>query len=180
MGLQDRVLDVELEASSLSDAAGTAEAALSEAVSFAGQKMGLGRAQVVIALKQNDHETQGYFQYGLARQIAGQMAALDANVKAVYMYEDEATAEDEALGDCRASTMLHLIVRAQRKTGALTSLVVALDRALVEGYASLASLPNLAHMLDVQVVDDQDIRKRTGYGALLSSLHHKPLPVWEK
>jgi hypothetical protein len=38
----------------------------------------------------------------------------------------------------------------------------------------------LAHLLDVQIVDDADVKNRVGYGAMLSSLHHRPIQVWER
>ena len=76
--------------------------------------------------------------------------------------------------------IIHLIVWAQRKTGALNSLVAALDRALVQSYADLIGMRQLTHLLDVQVIDDADVENRVGYGAMLSSIHHRPIQVWER
>jgi hypothetical protein len=177
---QDARTGVEIDAPALSDAANAAEAALVGAVSFAGRQMGLGRTEVAIALKQRERRTTGYFQYGLAEQVAAYLAALDENVKAVYVFDDEATPEDMNLGDSEASPVLHLIVWARRKTGALSSLIAALDRSLVTGYSGLAAMPQLAHLLDAQVIDDEDVTGRRGYAALLSSVHHQPLQVWKR
>jgi hypothetical protein len=44
----------------------------------------------------------------------------------------------------------------------------------------LIDAPQLAHLLDVQVVEDIDVEERTGYGALLSSVHNRPIQVWER
>jgi hypothetical protein len=176
---EKELTNVEMGAAAMSDATTAAELALMGAVSFAADKMRLTKAEVAIALKQNEGRVRSYFQYGLSRQIAEHLATMDEQIEAVYMYEDEATAEDAVLGD-ETSIMLHLIVRARRKTNALNALVAALDRALVQGYAGLGSKPNLATMLDVQVVDDNEVKNRTGYGALLFSPHHQPFPVWER
>jgi hypothetical protein len=73
-----------------------------------------------------------------------------------------------------------MIVWTKRKTGALNSLVEALDRAFAQSYANLMGESRLAHILDVQVVDDVDVKNRTGYGALLSSVYHRPIQVWER
>jgi hypothetical protein len=73
-----------------------------------------------------------------------------------------------------------LIVWAKRKTSALDSLVEALNRALVQRYAELIGPSQLAHLLDVQVVNDADVDNRVGYGALLSSLRNRPIKVWER
>jgi hypothetical protein len=37
----------------------------------------------------------------------------------------------------------------------------------------------LAHLLDVQAVTDEDVENRVGYGAMLSSLHNRPIRIWE-
>jgi hypothetical protein len=73
-----------------------------------------------------------------------------------------------------------LIVWAKRKTSALDSLVEALNRALVQRYAELIGPSQLAHLLDVQIVNDADVKNRVGYGALLSSLRNRPIKVWER
>jgi hypothetical protein len=164
----------------LSDAESAAQAALVGAISFTSQKMHLNRAEVAIALKQNDHETYGYFKYGLAAQVAEHVAGLDPLVKSVYLYDDEATPEDEVFGECQPSRLIHLLVVAKRKTEALNALIGALDRALVRGFAGLANAPHLAHLLDVQVVDETEVQSRLGYAALLSSIHHQPLPILER
>ena len=75
---------------------------------------------------------------------------------------------------------VHLLVWAQPKTAALNGLVETWDRALAQGYAEMINGHRLANVLDVQVVDDADVEKRVGYGALLSSLHHRPIQVWER
>ena len=67
-----------------------------------------------------------------------------------------------------------------RKTGALNSLVEALDGALAQQLFHLLGRGPRAHVLDVQIVDDTDVQNRTGYGALLSSLYHRPIKVWER
>jgi hypothetical protein len=54
------------------------------------------------------------------------------------------------------------------------------DHALVHAYAKLLDRPRLEHLLDVQVVDGADVAKRIGYGAMLSSLHNRPIRVWER
>ena len=60
------------------------------------------------------------------------------------------------------------------------ALVAAIDCALVHSYRDLASAPELTNLLDVQVVSDRDMSKRSGYGALFSSVHHRPVMLWER
>jgi hypothetical protein len=157
-----------------------AQAMLGAAIAFTGEKMRLNRAEAAVALKQRNRQAGGYFKYSLAGQVAEQLATLDDQVQNVFYYDDEATPEDEVFGEAEPSPLVHLIVVVQRKTGALNSLVNALDRGLVHGFASLANAPALAHLLDVQVLDSQDVQSRKGYAALLTSVHHRPVSVLQR
>ena len=158
----------------------TAEDVMNKALEFCARKMGiLGREDAIIRLQQGDHRACEYCYYSIAEQVGAALGALDENVKAVYMFECEATPEDLCFGETKTSPLLHLLVWTHRKTEALNSLVAMLDRALVQNFAQLVGLPQLKYLLDVQIIDDADVTERTGYGALLHSLHHRPLKVWE-
>ena len=116
-----------------------------------------------------------------SRQIAESLGSLDENVKAVDTLDYDATRKDFCLGKAIQGTSLtHLIVWTQRKTAAFDSLVAALDRALVQAYTDILGTHNLTTVLDVQVIDDADVEKRIGYGALLASIHHCPIQVWKR
>ncbi len=163
------------------DADSMAKTALDKALRFCTQKMKLGDLHVAVLLLQQENEaTYGYFYYDLAAHIAEYLGTLDGEIKAVYLYDYDATSEDACFGEMVVPPLLHLIVWAQRKTVALNSLAEALDRALVQNYAELIETPQLAHLLDVQVVDDADVKNRVGYGALFSSVHYRPVKVWER
>ena len=165
----------------LPDADSTAEITLSEALQFCIQKMGLpGRQAIVERLRQGDRNACKYCRYSIAKHIAQSLGSLDTNVKAAYVVDYDATPEDLCFCEGTQDSLVHLIVWAERKTSALGALVEALDRALVQRYADEIGTPKLAHLLDVQVVDDADVKSRVGYGAMLSSLHQRPIQVWER
>jgi hypothetical protein len=177
--------DVDAELSTpqlrLPDADSTAEVALDEALEYCAQKMGLaGRPAVVDHLRQGDRSACKYCQYSIAKHVAGSIGALDENVKAVYVVDYDATPQDLCFYEGPQGSQIHLIVWAERKTGALASLVGALDRALVERYNDVMGTHQLAHLLDVQVVDDADVNNRVGYGAMLSSLYQRPIQLWKR
>jgi len=155
-----------------------AETAVNAALEFAAQKLGKPVNTVVARLQEGDSAAASYWRYGLAKQMAECLANWDASVKAVYVVDYDATPEDLALGTATRPLMVHLIAWADRKTAALDSLVAALDRALVERVAQLMGMDRLAHMLDVQVVDDEDVEACRGYGAALTSLHNRPIRIW--
>lgn len=164
----------------LPDANSTAEDVLNKALEFCARKMRLQGPQMTIdRLQQGDHNVCEYCQYSIAEQVGAALGALDENVKAVYLFEYEATPEDVAFSETSGPPLVHLLVWAHRKTEALKSLASMLDRALATSYAQLIGPSQLQHLLDVQVIDDEDAEHRIGYAALLHSLHHRPLKVWE-
>jgi hypothetical protein len=165
----------------LPDAASTAETIVNQAVKFCADKLRLGDYQMVVErLRRCDESAANYCHYSIAKQVGEALGALDSTVQAVYMVDYDATPEDICFGTTQGIEPIHVIIRVERKTKALGALVEALDRALVRGYAALLSLENLEHILDAQLVDGVDIKKRVGYGAMLSSLYRKPLQVWER
>ncbi len=130
--------------------------------------------------RQGDRDALEYCHYQLAQQVAEALGALDDNVQSVSLYEFEATPEDRAFGENPDSLPIHLLVWVDRKTSALSSLVAALDRALVKDYAEMVGPRRLGHVLDVQVIDADDVESRRGIAALLYSLYNRPLRLWER
>ncbi len=164
----------------LPNAASAADAILAAALGFCAQKKQVGSSDAALKLlKCGDRSAWDYFQYGLAAQVAELLGGLDDEVQAVYLYDDEATPDDAALGEVTPS-LVHLIVLANRKTSALDSLIVGLSRAVVQSYGRLFDKPQLRHLLDVQVMDNTELDARVGLGALMSSLHHRPSLVWKR
>ena len=163
------------------DVAGTAKVVLTQAMEYCAQKMRLGSWQIVInRLLAGDGQVCEYCHYSVAKQVAEALGALDENIKAIYIHDYDATPEDLCFGEAGQALPIHLLVWAQPKTAALNVLVETWDRALAQGYAKMIGGRQLANVLDVQVVDDADVEKRIGHGALLSSLHNRPLQVWKR
>ena len=165
----------------LPDAESTADITLTQALEFCAQKMRLaGHQAVVERLRQGDNNACQYCHYSIAKQAAESLGALDNNIKAAYIVDYDATPEDVCFREGMSAPLVHLIIWAERKTNALDSLVSALDHALVKRYASLIGMGQLAHLLDVQIVSDDDVKNRVGYGAMLSSLYNRPIQIWER
>ena len=183
MGKKRQQTDVRISAPPLQmpNAASTAENVVDQALEFCARKLRAeGREATIAGLKQNDHCACEYCYYSIAEQVGAALGALDENVKAVYMFEYDATPEDLCFGATKYTPLLHLLVWTQRKTEALNSLVAMLDRALTQYFAQLIGPEGLKHLLDVQMIDDADVENRISYGALLKSLHNRPLKVWEQ
>ena len=164
----------------LPDSESTAQIIMDQMLDFCAQKMGLvGRLPVVDLLRQGDRDAYKYCQYSIAKQVAESLGALDRTIKSVYIVEYDATPEDMCFSEGAPTALIHLIVWTDRKTKALDSLVSALDRALVQRFVEVVATDQLAHLLDVQAVNDEDVKNRVGYGAMLSSLHNRPIQIWK-
>ncbi len=158
------------------------ERILAQALSYCADKMSLESLQAASErICQGDGVACGYCLYSVAKQVAETIGSLDGNVRAVYTYDCEATPEDQCLGEiARGTSLVHLLVWTQRKTAALRALITAMDRALVRAYTSVLGGRQPTSLLDVQVIDDADVGRRSGYGALLSSIYHRPVQVWQR
>jgi hypothetical protein len=165
----------------LPDSESMAEIIMTQAMQFCAQKMGLaGHQAVVERLQGGDGSACKYCHYSIAKQVAESLGAMDGKIKAVYIADYDATPQDLCFGAGMPELLIHLIIWAERKTKALDSLVGALDRALIQRYADTVGVRPLAHLLDIQVVDDHDVENRIGYGAMLSSLHNRPIQIWRR
>ena len=152
-----------------------------QALDFCAQKMGLGdRNAAADRLQQGDGNACQYYRYSIANQVAESLAALDKNIKVAYVTEYDATPQDLCFNQGNQMPLIHMIIWVERKTKALASLVEGLDRALTQRYADVVGSPRLTHLLDVQVVDDEDVHGRIGYGAMISSIYNRPIQIWER
>jgi hypothetical protein len=170
----NQVLEVE-------DVARTSQEILDEAMEYCAEKMRLdGPEEVIEQLILGDRQVCSYCNYSVAKRVAEFLGTLDENVKAAYIYDYDATPQDLYLGGGGHGLPIHLLVWANRKTAALKGMVETWDRALAQGYAELIGGRPSAHVLDVQVVDDSEVQKRVGHGALLSSIHYPPVRLWSR
>ncbi len=174
-------LEVGIRRPTLLDADSIVESVINQAVAYCAQKMGLGSDQAVREQLQKENGIAcKYCHYSIARQVGDLLGTLDQNVEAVYALDYDATPQDLCYSGDGQATLIHLIVRVKRKTNALDAVMEVLAQALVRAYAKLLDRPRLEHLLDLQVVDGADVAKRIGYGAMLSSLHNRPIQVWER
>ena len=176
--VQTKAQDVELV---LSDAVGMAEEAVGKALEYCAEKMALESKQAAVdCLRQGDRSACGYFYYSLAGQAAEWLGAWDESIKAVYVYDCDATPEDQSFSSATQPDLLHLIVWARRKTSALNAILEALDRALVQCCSEMPHMRERRHVLDAQVIDDDGVQNNIGCGVLLSSIYTRPIRIWER
>jgi len=156
-----------------------------EALEFCAEKVGLkDKEQARSVLLTGDCCACEYLRYALAQKVAEYLGSVDDTIKAVYTFEPEyATYVDGAiLARPNLSPGLNLIARVSRKSAALSSVVASLSSSLAEECKQLGcnKANVLCYELDVKVVDNDEVQKRVGYGALISSLYVRPIEVWHR
>lgn len=164
------------------DPVSTVESVVTKALKTSANKMGLGDEKALIArMKEADSVAFNYYNYNIAKQLGEVLDSWDKNIRAVYAHDYEgATPEEACFENASSFSLIHVIIWAERKTKALDALVETIDRAMVQHHRHMLGLNNLEHVLDVQVIDDEDVRNRTGYGVLLKSIYQPPIQVWRR
>ena len=158
---------------------------MEEALEFCAEKAGLkDKEQAREVLRKGDCYVCEYLRYALAKGVAEYLGSVDDTLKAIFTYEPEyATSVDESIpGRPNLSPGFNLIARVSRKSAALSSVVASVSSALAEECKRLGcpKANALCHELDVKLADDDEVQKRTGYGALINSLYVRPIEIWRR
>jgi hypothetical protein len=156
-----------------------------EALEFCAEKAGLKGSQAVRdVLRTGDCCVCEYLRYALAQGAAGYLGSVDETIQAVYSYEPEqATSVDEAIpARPNQSPGLSLIAKVSHKSPSLVSALASLRAALAEEHKRFGC-PHanaMCSQIELWAVDEDDVEKRIGHGALLNSLYVRPIEVWHR
>lgn len=158
------------------DSVKTVEDILTKAKAYCSAKMGVTVTSVPELLKTSHTGAYSYFNYSIARQLGEVLGRVCKNVKAVYALDFAENIQEEKWHEIDQT--IHIILRVERKTNSVAVLIDTLHDALIQQYKQLLGKDTLAYVLDAHLVDDEDIKSRTGYGALLGSVYQSPIHVW--
>ena len=171
----------QVQAATLPDVDGIVADVIAHALDYTAQKLGLRDRRAALArLAQGDHGACQFCTYSTVRHIAATIGAWDDHVRSVYVIDYDATPDDLCFPCDGRSLPVHVIVWTRRRTRALNALIDVLNRALTQQYRGLVDREDLEHVLDVQVIDDTDVQGKIGYGAMLASIHQRPIQVWSR
>lgn len=158
---------------------------MENAIMFSAGKSGMvERIQVVQARARGDCPTCEYLRFGLANEVANYLGSIDETISSVYVFEPEGATSVNGNIYNRPGFVpgINMIIRVSRKTAALESLlysiVSAAEKELVKIKCPDAN--GLCNMIDVIVVDEEEISRRVGYGALVGSLYSPPIEIWQR
>ena len=140
--------------------------------------------QALEAVRAGDCCACSYVRYGLCKELGEYLGGIDVSVGSVYAYEPEHCTGVTDLASNEAERMrgINLVISVDRRSAALTSILASLEDAVSEATKALVCPKGSGscYMLDVKVADEQEVASRRGYGALVSSIHVRPLRVWRR
>ncbi|MDD5704102.1 MAG: hypothetical protein PHU23_18880 [Dehalococcoidales bacterium] len=162
------------------DPVNTVEKVITEALKTSAVKMGFNSTKALIAcLKEGNCTAFNYYHYNIAKELGRVLGSWDKNIRAVYTHVFDGATPEEACNESESPFCpVYMIVWSERKTKALDALVELLDRSIAQYQREILGIVNLERVLDVQLVDDDDVKNRTGYAALIKSIYQPPIAVW--
>ena len=115
----------------------------------------------------------------LARQLGAYLGGMDRTVKAVYRY-GPVVKQPNAVQLPKETTNINLAIWVERKSAALSALLETLQTALSASLRKLGCSEATTKCLvfDVEVISDQDVRRKSGLGLLVQQVNLYSTPIW--
>lgn len=116
------------------------------------------------------------FKFSMAGSVAGQIAAYDSQVQAVYYFDPYLNPDAETETYMFPDPTVNLLIQVAAKSAALQSFIDALDQALAAQMRQLPSpiFSSLTTILNGIVITETDVAEKRGYATLLSSFYLRP------
>ncbi len=150
-----------------------ADVLLNSATSFCAKRLGLDELQVCHQLRVGSCQAHSTIRYAIAKKVANYLGQLGSGICGVYLY---GSAMNDDAGPC---SDIDLVILVERKLDQARILLQRLDLALLTSYRTLIGTAHLSRsLLDVHLVDVEEEKKRHGYGAVIRSLHTRPVCLW--
>jgi hypothetical protein len=162
-----------------SDAHTIARVIVTNALEWVSASMDCDKSQVVKCLNRGETAAHHEFKLGLARYLAEYLGFLDEDIKAVYVSDHVGDYGGE-LPEKPPRWLIHLVIFADPKTAALTSLISALHRALTAAVRESIDCAKTEGFLDVQLVNSADLENLARYAALLTAPSDRPTHIWQR
>lgn len=150
-----------------------------EALVSAQQKMGALQRGLELSQTLDQPEFVDSLKYGLAVGMAKVIAAHDARVQSIHLFDPTGSADAEIQGSLLDAS-IHMLVVVTASSPALEAFLASLDRAML---ASLRQLPTRLFaerewILDAKLLTEESLAEGRGYAALFGSSHSPPLKLW--
>jgi hypothetical protein len=121
----------------------------------------------------------------LVEQIGDYLGQVDKTVKAIYQYGPIYPIQDgrdEDIRSLKRDTGINLIMWVERKSAALGAFIASLETFLASSLRELGCVnaTSSCFTLDVEIVDDQDVIERRGFGLVLKQTIFQSKLVWSR
>ncbi|MBI3737816.1 MAG: PEP/pyruvate-binding domain-containing protein [Chloroflexi bacterium] len=163
-----------------------ADEMVEKAVAYcAEKKFNSDTQQTVLALRQGRCDVCGVLSNCLVTQVCEYLGQMDRMVKAVYRFEPENThlyREGGTKPLVASKTGINLVAWVDRKSAALTALGNTLENVLAESrrkFGCQNAAPS-CYVMDVELVDDEDVQERRGYGIVINNMYLRATQVWSR
>jgi predicted nucleotidyltransferase len=124
-------------------------------------------------LEDGDRVMHSTFRYGIAKGLSLYLATLGCSFHEVYVYGSSVNESSNMCSD------IDVIVVVERRRDEIEYLLKRLDLSITSYYRRLLGLScHPVSLLDIQVIDRKQQAERSGYGAVLSGLHTRPICLW--
>lgn len=163
-----------------------ADKMVDNAIAYCTEKNFPGNTQKTLhALRRGRCDICCYICESLSRQIGEYLGMMDKTVKAVYKYNPESAgmrqrASDKAFNHGNGG--VNVIAWVDRKSAALDALGSTLESVIPTSWREIdcKNATPACYTLDVQIVDNDDVTSRRGYGVIVNSMYVRSMQVWAR
>jgi hypothetical protein len=163
-----------------------ADTMVQNAIAYCAEKKYSGDVrEATQALRQGRCDICGYLSESLIRQVGEYLGQVDKTVRAIYRYEPEyvtmrPSPGNQAKNGRRAG--INLVAWVDRKSAALNALGDTLETVLSESRRKISckNAQPACFTFDVQLVDQNDVTERRGYGVVVNSMYLCSTQVWAR
>jgi hypothetical protein len=120
------------------------------------------------------------FKHGLIEGVCQTICEYDGKAIESYCFDPDANPDCQSGEEIPIDGTINIILVVESKTAGLDAFVTSLDRGLTQALKELP-IPMLASydsVLNIIQVTRNDVEKRKGYAALISSMHVPALKIW--
>jgi predicted nucleotidyltransferase len=150
---------------------------VNKALKFCVEKSSAENTTVIKNLiQENDGAVNSTFRYALGKEICRFLCKKYEEIDSCYMF-------GSSLSDtAKITSDIDLIIKVKRKSRKLTRVISGLDSKVLNYFKSNmnGNAKGLKKILDVYFVDALDVKRKIGFGSVVSSLHTPPIKIVEK
>lgn len=120
------------------------------------------------------------FKHGLVEGVCQTICDYDGKVIESYCFDPDANPDCQSGEEIPLDGNINIILVVVSKTAGLDALIISLDRGLTKVLKELpiSNLASYDSVLNIIQVTQEDVEKRKGYAALISSTYVRALKVW--